>query len=259
MTPDSVRKLILKVDIVAMVILGAVIQGAGISFFVLSPLNRPAEAPPLRPVVEAYLDDVATGDAAGALAMTQVDDRTFDGESTGLLVDEALRGARERITDPQVEAVDEHSFAGSTARATVVYRLAGEQHEAKLTWRHNEDTNEWRVVDGLIRTLIVEGLPGHTVPFQLAGVTPEPKEVCHGEGDEAWCGPASAYAVFAGVYELRADLSGFEVHPHNTTAAEQLVTIMPGALSRVSYLAVPRGEPWPIVNGKSIDPSPDEG
>ena len=231
---------------IAVVVLGLVYV-----LLVMPTLNRPEEAPPVLPAVEAYLDAVAGGDTAGALAMTELDKAAFHVTSTVLLDDEVLQAAQERISDAQVEDVEVSGSGGSSARTTVVYTLAGEQHETELRWDYDEDAEEWRVLNGLVGTLSADGLGGDVVPVEVAGVTPEPGEVCFEE-----CQPMTSYALFVGVYPVRADLSGFEVHPDNTTPAELVVTVTPELPTSLSYLAVPAGKPWPVVNGNPTDPSP---
>ena len=233
---------------VVLAVVAAVVAAGLVFVFVVQPaMNRPAEALPVRPVVDAYLDAVADGDATGALAMTRVDEGTFDGASTAFLSDEVLRGAQERITDPRVEALE---ISGYRATTTVAYTLAGDEHVVELRWDYDEDAQEWQVLGGLLATVRVEGLGGDAVPVTVVDVTPDPVADCYGP-----CAWTPAYALFAGVYPFRADLSGFEVHPENTTPAELLVPVTPGTSESVRYLAVPQGEEWPVVNGNPTDPS----
>lgn len=252
MRPDTAKRMLTGWAVVLTVAVAVIVAGLVYVLLVRPAINRPAEALPVRPFVEAYLDAVANGDAARALAMTDVDEGTFDGASTALLGDDVLGGAQERITDPRVETVEVSGYGGYAARTTVVYTLAGEEHEAELDWDYDETTQEWRVTNGLLATLRVDGLGGDPVPIEVAGVTPDAAAECYGA-----CTQMPAYLLFAGVYQVDADLSDFEVHPDNTTPAEQLVTITPGVSANVSYLAVPVGDPWPIVNGNPTDPSPD--
>ncbi|QCB92521.1 hypothetical protein [Cellulomonas shaoxiangyii] len=245
MTARQVR--VLSVALAAVV--AVAVAGLVAALVVLPAVNRADPPPPVRPVVEAYLAAVADGDATAALAVSRADQERFDGASTGLLGDDVLQGARERITDPRVEAED---VRGTGATVAVGYTLAGERQQADLRLRYDEDAAEWHVVDGLLGTVRVEGLGGDTVPVEVAGVTPDPGAECTGE-----CAETATYTLFAAVYDVRADLSGFEVHPRNTEPAEQLVTVGPGTTQSVRYLAVPQGDDWPVVNGNPTDPSPD--
>lgn len=229
--------------------IAVVVVGLLLVLVVLPAVNRQAEPPPVRPVVEAYLAAVADGDVTAALAVSRPDEARLDGASTALLGDDVLRGARERITDPRVEGED---VVGTSATVAVSYTLADERQEAELRLRYDEDAEEWSVVDGLLGTVRVEGLGGDTVPVQVAGVTPDPGAECF-----ATCSRTDSYVLLTGVYDVRADLSGFEVHPSNTTAEESTVTVAPGTSQTVRYLAVPLGDEWPVVNGTPTDPSPD--
>lgn len=252
MKQDTLRTMFTGWAVVLTVAVVVVIAGLVYVLVVRPAMNRPAEARPVQPVVEAYLDAVASGDAERALAMTDIDEGTFDGASTALLGDDVLLGADERIAEPRVEAVEVSGYGGYVARATVVYTLGGAEHEAELRWDYDETAQEWRVTNGLLATLRVDGLGGDPVPVEVAGVTPDADAECYRA-----CGPMTAYVLFAGVYQVDADLSGFEMHPDNTTPAEQLITITPGVTASISYLAVPQGDPWPVVNGNPTDPSPD--
>lgn len=225
-----------------------VVAGLVLVLAVLPAVNRQVEPPSALPAAEAYLEAVADGDATAALAMSHVDESALDGASTALLNDEVLRGARERITDPRVEGED---ALGTSATVAVTYTLADEPHETELRLRYDEDAQEWRVVDGLLGSVRVEGLGGGGVPVEVAGVTPDPDAECYGE-----CATTPSYALFTAAYDVRADLSGFEVHPRNTTPADSVVTVDPGSSQSVRYLAVPQGDEWPVVNGTPTDPSP---
>lgn len=244
MTPRAAKVLAGVVGAVALV----VVAGLVLVLAVLPAVNREAAPPSPGPVVEEYVRAVADGDAAAALAVSRVDAAQFDGASPALLTDEVLAGARERVTDP---VVDEPRVTGAAAAATVRYTLGGEPREAELRLRFDEDAREWHVVDGLLGSVRVEGLGGDTVPVEVSGVTPDPDAECYGP-----CARTASYVLLAGAYDVRADLSGFELHPENTTPAESVVTVDPGTSQSVRYLAVPQGDPWPVVDGTPTDPSP---
>ncbi|WP_136517993.1 hypothetical protein [Cellulomonas telluris] len=230
-------------------LLALVVAGVVLAVAVLPGLLAADEPPPVRPVVEAYLEAVAAGDAEAALALSQPDASGLDGASTALLRDDVLGGARERLTGARVTGEE---VVGTSATVTVAYTLAGAPQEAELRLRVDEDAQEWRVLLGLLGTVRVEGLSGDAVPVEVAGVVPDPDADCIGQ-----CAGTPAYTLFTAVYDVRADLSGFELHPHNETPAEQAVTVLPGTAERVRYLAVPVGDEWPVVNGTDTDPSPE--
>ncbi len=252
--PRAARSLLAVWAAVLAAVVALLVAVLVVVLVVLPAANRPPEAPPIGPVAEAYLDAVARGDAEEALAMTDVDEGTFHSASTALLGDDVLAGAQERIADPRVEAVEVFGYGGYAARTAVVYALGGQRHETELRWDYDEDTREWRVDNGLLATLSVAGLGGDAVPVEVAGVTPDPGAECY-----AGCGRTTAYVLFAGVYQVRADLSGFELHPNNTMPAELVVTMTPGVSEKVAYLAVPQGDPWPTVNGTDVTPDQAQG
>ncbi len=233
--------------------IAVVIGGLLVALVVIPALNRPPKAPPVEPVVEAYLDAVSGGDATSALAMTDVDEGRFHGASTVLLVDGVLRAA-ERIADPTLQDVEYSGYGDYVAAATVVYTLAGEETGVTLRLEYVEDAKEWRFVDGLLGTVRFEALAGDEIPVEVAGTAPDPDAACFRS-----CGANPAYLLFAGVYDVRADLSGFEIHPDNTTPDETTVIIAPLTSQSVRYLAVPQGDEWPIVDGQPTDPDLDRG
>lgn len=228
-----------------------VIGGLLVVLVVMPALNRPPKAPPVEPVVEAYLDAVAGGDATAALAMTDVDEGRFDGASTALLDDDVLRAA-ERIAGPRLQDVEYSGYGDYVAAATVVYTLAGQETGVTMRLEYDEDAKEWRVVDGLLGTVRFEALGGDAIPVEVSGAAPDPDAECYRA-----CGATPAYLLFAGVYDVRADLSGFEIHPDNTTPDETTVTIEPLTSQSVRYLAVPQGDEWPVVDGEPTDPDAD--
>ena len=165
-----------------------------------SPNDVPVHPDPL-PIVASYLDALASGDSATAMALDAVafEDAPFtQGAGTGVLETGALAAASERIVvgGATVLSADEDSAAVATE-----FSLAGQQYTPKLRLRWNDDAESWELIDSLanlleVRTVTPAGVPG-PAPFTLEGFAPT--------GTFDGYDPPATY-VYPGVYALSVQL-----------------------------------------------------
>ena len=161
-------------------------------------LNAPTAAELL---VTDYLDAIADGDAAAAVAIDGGGELSAHLDSTdrdSFLVDRALGAATERISE--VRASESRNLTTPTATTVrAFYTLAGEEYRRELELRRDDEESDWRLVDSLaVRVEMWSSVQGGNAPFErvafsLGGVSAAASE---------W----AARAVYPAVYPLRVDI-----------------------------------------------------
>jgi hypothetical protein len=183
----------------------AIVIGAIVATVVVI-ANASSAAPSPEPFVQAYLDDIARGDADAARAIDSSTEESVVAanggrvDATTFLSADALQSATERISDVRIEASEVYGRSG--AQVTASYELAGERRDVLVFLRWDEQQDGWALKSGLFNRISVMGGvngPDDSLPFALGGV---------GSTDAPVVTPGTVeYLVYPGVYDFTLNVS----------------------------------------------------